>query len=75
MVDESRSPGGVLDTILWSESLYCKKAPSFSTSRKFTLFSELLNLIRYFRTFGQQDISVDLYFYVTRKPQSSPTQR
>ena len=55
MVDENTSPGSVLDTILWSESLYCKKPPSFLTSRKFThFFSELLNLIRYFRTFGQQ---------------------
>ena len=55
MVDENTSPGSVLDTISWSESTCSKKDPSFSTSRKFTyFFSELLNLIRYFRTFGQQ---------------------
>ena len=55
MVDENISPGSVLDTISWSESSCGKKPPSFLTSRKFThFFSELLSLIRYFRTFGQQ---------------------
>ena len=55
MVDENTSPGSVLDTISWSESTCSKKDPSFSISRKFTyFFSELLNLIRYFRTFSQQ---------------------
>ena len=68
MVDENTYFGSVLDTISWSESLYCKKIPSFLTSRKFTLFfNELLKLIRYFRTFDQQD-SVDLDFYVTKNP-------
>ena len=55
MVDENTSPGSVLDTISWSESSCGKKPPSFLTSRKFThFFSELLNLIQYFRNFGQQ---------------------
>ena len=55
MLNENTSPGSVLNTISQSESLYCKKHPSFLTSHEFTLFfSILLNLIRYFRTFGQQ---------------------
>ena len=33
MVDENTSPGSVLNTISWSESMYCKKAPSFWTPR------------------------------------------
>ena len=74
MVDENTSPGSVLDTISWSESSCGKKDPSSWTPSKFThFFSELLNFIRYFRTFGPQ--GVDLDFYVTRKPQSSSTQR
>ena len=31
MVDENTSPGSVLNTISWSESMYCKKPPSFWT--------------------------------------------
>ena len=76
MVDENTSPGSVLGTTSWSESSFGKKDPSFSTPHKFTNFSiELLCFIRYFRTYGQQDISVDLIFHVITKPQSSSTQR
>ena len=42
-------PGSVLYTISRSDSLYCKKPPSFWTSRKFThFFSELFSFIRNF---------------------------
>ena len=52
-----------------------EKRPHHVRPHRFTHFLlELLSFVRYFRTFGQKD-SVDLTFYVKRKPQSSPTQR
>ena len=33
MVNGNTSPGSVLNIISWSESMYCKKAPSFLTPR------------------------------------------
>ena len=33
LVDENTSPGSVLNTISWSENMYCKKPPSFWTPR------------------------------------------
>eukprot|EP00493_Phyllostaurus_siculus_P008048 UN08142 len=53
--------------------LVLQNPSSFVTSRKFTsFFSGLLNLIQYFRIFGQQN-NVDLDFYVRTKSQSFPT--
>ena len=52
-----------------------KKTHHFDPPPKFThFFCELLNLIRYFHTFGQQN-NVDPIFCVKRKTQPSPTQR
>ena len=70
MVDENTSHVSVLGTISRSGGSRGKKT-SWTAHTLTPVFTELLSFIRYFPTFGQQ-ISVDLYIYVTRKPQPSP---
>ena len=43
--------------------LIWQKRPIIFAPPKFThFFTELLSVIRYFRTYGQQDVSVDFFF-------------